>query len=365
MSEHTSGLDGVVVADTEMSLVDGLAGRLVIRGHAVEELAGEHGFEDVCHLLWTGSLPDAEQSERLRAQLGAARAAAFERIADAPVPPAGATTMETLMRLVARCGRAPAERGEVHVTGVVGVCAAATARLHAEKRPVSPDTDAFHAADYLRMATGTSAGPAAVHALDTYLATVIDHGMNASTFTARVVASTNSDLLACVVAALGALEGPLHGGAPGPVLDMLDAIEDGDAEAWVRSELAAGRRIMGIGHRVYRVRDPRMAVLESALDRLATVGATGDRIALARTVERVAVQVLEERHPGRSLRANVEFGTALLLEGVGIPRAMFTPTFAVARVAGWAAHVAEQRAVGRLIRPRARYVGPLPAGAAV
>jgi citrate synthase len=185
--------------------------------------------------------------------------------------------------------------------------------------------------------------------------------MNASTFTARVVASTGSDLVSSIVAAIGALKGPLHGGAPGPVLDMLDAIgEPPRAEAWLEGELAAGRRLMGMGHRIYRVRDPRAAVLERALERLETSGVRTSRLSLARAVERAAEGVLAKRHPDRALKANVEFYTAVLLDAVGLPRTLFSPTFAVGRAAGWCAHVAEQRAHGRLIRPASRYVGRMP-----
>jgi citrate synthase len=187
--------------------------------------------------------------------------------------------------------------------------------------------------------------------------------MNASTFAARVVTSTQSDPVSSVVAAVGALKGPLHGGAPGPVLDMLDRIGDpAQVRPWLEAELAAGRRIMGLGHRIYRVRDPRAFVLERALGALEREGATG-RLALARLVERTAEELLAARHPDRPLRANVEFYTALLLEAVGLDRAAFTVTFAVGRCAGWLAHIAEQRRTGRLIRPGSRYVGPLPAAA--
>jgi citrate synthase len=206
------------------------------------------------------------------------------------------------------------------------------------------------------MATGGGADAAA---LEAYLVTVAEHGMNASTFAARVVASTGSDLVSSIVAGLGALKGPLHGGAPGLVLDMLDAIGEPErAEAWLKGELEAGRRIMGMGHRIYRVRDPRAAVLEKAVEALERGGVAGSRLRLARATEKAAETALSARHAGRPLRANVEFYTAVVLEAVGLPREAFTATFAVGRVAGWCAHVAEQRRVGKLIRPSARYVGP-------
>ena len=191
---------------------------------------------------------------------------------------------------------------------------------------------------------------------------VADHGMNASTFTARIVASTDSDPVSAVVAALGAFKGPFHGGAPGPVLDMLDAVGSAmRAEAWIAAELDAGRRIMGMGHRVYRVRDPRARVFEAALERLRQSAALEhDRLPLARALEKAAEAALARRYPERHLAANVEFYTAVLLDAIGLPRELFSATFATSRVAGWLAHFDEQRATGRLIRPRSRYVGPLP-----
>jgi citrate synthase len=247
------------------------------------------------------------------------------------------------------------------VTGALAVFAAAWARRAGGRTPLAPDPARSHSADYLRMVTGEAPGDGAVAALDAYLVTVIDHGMNASTFAARVVASTGSDLVSSVVAALGALKGPLHGGAPGPVLDMLDAVGVPErARAWLAAELDAGRRIMGMGHRIYRVRDPRAAVLERAIEGLERSGAATARLKLARAVEAQANALLGERYPDRALRANVEFYTAVLLDAVGLPRTLFTPTFGVSRVAGWCAHVAEQRRTGRLIRPASRYVGATP-----
>jgi citrate synthase len=235
------------------------------------------------------------------------------------------------------------------------VFVAAWNRLRTGSQPIAPDPSLGHAADYLRMTTG-SADVVAARALEAYLVTVIDHGMNASTFTARVIASTGSDLISAVVGGVGALKGPLHGGAPGPVLDMLDAIgEPARAEAWLLGELAAGRRIMGMGHRIYRVRDPRAAVLETAVKPLAS-----PRLDLARAVETAAAKILRERKPDRPLAANVEFYTAVLLDAVGLPREQFAATFAVGRTAGWCAHVLEQRRVGRLVRPASKYVGPMP-----
>jgi citrate synthase len=249
----------------------------------------------------------------------------------------------------------------VMVTGASAVFAAAWSRQQSHQRPVQPDVSLSHAADYLRMITGEPSSPECVHGIDAYLCCVVDHGLNASTLAARVVASTGSDLVSAVVAGVGALKGPLHGGAPGPVLDMLDAIATPDrTRDWLSERIAAGERIMGMGHRVYRVRDPRAAALERVAGRIESAGVGGDRLSLARSVEREAEALLAERHPNRGLKANVEFYTAVLLEAVGVPRALFSPTFAASRVAGWCAHYEEQRRRGRLMRPLSNYIGPRP-----
>ncbi len=358
------GLDGVVVAETEISRVDGEGGSLVIRGHDLETLAGHISYEAICQLLWQGSPPQAG-ADRDRS-LGPARVRAFGRVAllgDALAAPDGMDALRSALSHLSSGEQAQAHSFEA-IAGAVAVFAAAWARRRAGRLPIPPDASLPHAADTLRMIEGRAPHPARAAALDTYLVTAAEHGMNASTFTARVVTSTGSDPISAVVAALGALKGPLHGGAPGPVLDMLDAIGSPDrAEAWLMRQLEAGRRIMGMGHRIYRVRDPRAAVLERAVESLERAGLGGERLERARAVERAARALLAERHPERRLEANVEFYTAVLLDAIGLPRELFTPTFAVARVAGWLAHVAEQRRSGRLIRPRQHYVGPLPSSA--
>jgi len=366
--EIRAGLDGVVVAETRLSLVDGERGRLVVRGHDVEALARARGFEEVAQLLWAGALPDATAAERLARELGEARVRAFARLGALREALAAPDGMEALRGALGSLHGAPGESAHalrVRLTASVSVFAAAWARLRAGAAPVAPNAELSHAADLLRCARDRPADAALVAGLDAYLITVAEHGMNASTFTARVVASTGSDATSAVVAALGALKGPLHGGAPGPVLDMLDAIgAPENAEAWLRAELDAGKRLMGLGHRVYRVRDPRAAVLERAVARLESTGGESRYLARARAVERVAVRVLAERYPTRNLQTNVEFYTAVLLDALGFARELFTPVFAVARVAGWLAHFDEERERGRLIRPDVRYVGALPAEAA-
>jgi citrate synthase len=235
---------------------------------------------------------------------------------------------------------------------------AAYRRLLDGEEPVAPDPALGHADNYLYMLTGEAPGAGAVRALETYLNTVADHGMNASTFAARVIVSTRSDVVSAVVGALGALKGPLHGGAPGPALDMVFEIGAPErAENYLREKLERGERLMGFGHRVYKVRDPRAEVLAQAAERLYETEGDAALYELARDVEKSAVDLLAEYKPGRNLQTNVEFYTALLLHGLGLPTGLFTPTFAVGRVAGWTAHCMEQRALDRLIRPQSEYAG--------
>ncbi len=253
------GLEGVVVAETRLSDVDGERGRLVVAGHDVERLAGTASFEETAALLW------GMDAGAARAGIAAGRASAFVRLGGLGDALDRADGMDSLRASVAHLEEADGFGAPAALTGAVATFAAAWARRRRGERPLAPDPALGHAADYLRMVTGRASPAAFAAGLDAYLVTVADHGMNASTFAARVVASTGSDLISAIVAAVGALKGPLHGGAPGPVLDMLDAIGAPErAAAWIEDELLSGRRIMGMGHRIYRVRDPRAAVLERA-----------------------------------------------------------------------------------------------------
>jgi citrate synthase len=242
----------------------------------------------------------------------------------------------------------------------------AVLRVAAGQSPVAPDAALSHAADMLRMTRGVPATDGEARALDAYLVTVCDHGLNASTFAARVVASTRAGLTSAVLAGISALKGPLHGGAPGPVIEMLDAIGTPDnAETWILGALARGDRLMGFGHRIYRVRDPRADALKAAIRQLAqTSGSVPGRLAFAEAVEQAALRILRQHKPDRPLETNVEFYTALLLEALGLPPASFTCVFAMGRTAGWIAHAREQLATGKLVRPQSVYVGPRTKAAA-
>jgi len=353
MGEVHEGLEGVVVTKTALSSVDGENGRLVVGGFDVEKLAAQHTFEQaVARLFELAGLPH----ERIEARIARGRERAHQLL---PRLEPALACEDPMVALRVAVDLFPQDLAEdaAHVVGALGYVTA----VHASRKPIAPSS-AGHALDLLRIMSRDAAHlEERARGLDAYLVTVMDHGMNASTFAARVVASTASDTLSSIAAALAALKGPLHGGAPGPVLDMLDAIgSPPNAQTWLEGEIAAKRRIMGMGHRVYRVRDPRAAVLESACTRLETAGITSTRLALARAVEKIARDVLKTRYPNRSLDTNVEFYTAVLLDTVGVPRTHFSALFATGRVAGWLSHVAEQRAKGRLIRPESLYVGPPP-----
>jgi citrate synthase len=365
------GLDGVVAVQTRLSHVDGQNGVLIIGGYELEELAGRVTFEETAHLLWTGRLPARAEAQAFSGEIAALRAipqSAMAVVCEAAkrgAPPIDALRMACSMLSLDLAGPGGISNAADLATAKALVArlptiVAAYARTVSGREPVAPRPDLSLAANFLYMVSGKEPDAIAARALDTYWVTVSDHGMNASTFTARVIASTRSDMVSAVTGAIGALKGPLHGGAPGPVLDMLTAIGSADqAEGWVRRELAAGRRIMGFGHRVYKVRDPRAEVLgRVALEMAGAVLHDRKLFDLAREVEAVVLRVLDEQKPGRNLKTNVEFYTALVLQSLGLAPAMFVALFACGRCAGWCAHVIEQHAEDHLIRPQSAYVGP-------
>ena len=354
-----AGLEDVVAAETRLSGVDGEAGELTIAGFPVEELAGRASFEETVYLLWHDALPGPDQLAEFREELagrrtlGRATGDLLRAVAAEKVP-----VMDALRMASGTVSPGPDEEEALSLVARLPTIVAAYSRMLEGEEPVDPDPELGHAANYLYMLTGEVPGEELTRVLETYLNTVSDHGMNASTFVARVIVSTRSDFVSAVVGAIGALKGPLHGGAPGPALDVVFEIGDASrAEAYLREKLGRGERLMGFGHRIYRVRDPRADVLAAAAERLYTTDGDRELYELALEVERTALRLLAEHKPGRNLQTNVEFCTALLLHGLGLPTQLFTPTFAVGRVAGWTGHCFEQRALDRLIRPQSVYVG--------
>jgi citrate synthase len=363
-SEFRPGLEGVVAAETKLSHVDGLKGELIIAGYEVEEIAPQATFEEASYLLWHGVRANKTQLAQFTQELASLRALPaatidlLQSVANEKKP-----TMDAL-RIAAGTldldlDAADQELVTKALLARMPTVVAAYWRLRNGESPVSPRSDLGHAANYLYMLTGKAADAAAVRGMETYLNTIIDHGLNASTFAARVIIATQSDMTSALVGAIGALKGPLHGGAPGPALEMVFEIGKPEAaEPYLRAKLERGERLMGFGHRVYKVRDPRAEVLGKAADAMFAEGERRQLYELAKFVEKKSLALLQEYKPGRNLQTNVEFYTALLLHGLGLDVELFTPTFAIGRSAGWIAHCREQLATGRIIRPQSVYIGP-------
>ncbi|MER6496673.1 citrate synthase/methylcitrate synthase [Streptomyces griseorubiginosus] len=362
------GLAGVVVTDTEVGDVRGREGFYRYRQYSAVELAQTRSFEDVWHLLVHGELPDAVRGAAFRAETAALRRLPDEVRAALPAVAAASGVSGPLAGMRSALSLLGAAKGfrpvydidpegrrqdTLVAAAAVPTLLTALYRLGAGLEPVEPREDLSYAANYLYMLTGSEPEQARARAIEQYLISTIDHGFNASTFTARVVASTGADVAACLVGAVGALSGPLHGGAPSRALDTLDAIGTPDRiDPWIRERVLAGDRIMGFGHAIYRTEDPRSRMLREVAQRFG-----GPRVDFAVEVERRVETILAELKPGRELHTNVEFYAGVVMELCGLPREMFTPTFAAGRVVGWSANILEQAADSKIIRPVARYVG--------
>lgn len=365
------GLAGVVAAETSLGDVRGLEGFYHYRQYSAVELATRKPFEDVWQLMIKSSLPTAAEREAFAALVRPARRLPDAVAAQLPMIAklaAGSDLLGALRAALALAAASygfrplydqqPEERQQAAITvgAITPVLLTALYRLQHDQQPIEPRDDLDHAANYHWMLTGAEPDDRQWHAINAYLVSTIDHGFNASTFTARVIASTGADLGACVLGALGSLSGPLHGGAPSRALDTLDAIGTPDRiDPWVREAVTSGQRIMGFGHPIYRTEDPRSAMLKQIAQ-----GFGGPLVDFAIATEEQILRVLDELKPGRALRTNVEFYAGVVMELCGIPREMFTPTFATARVIGWTAHILEQAANSKIIRPSSRYVGPPP-----
>ncbi len=357
------GLENITVAETELSYIDGQAGRLIYRGYNAVDLALNKSFSDVWHLLHYGDFP---KDGSFAKKIAGLRESPLDKQTLRDLASSGGTFMSTLQAAIAACGAAwglepwlerdpdDVQEEALRLGAVIPTLVAALWRLKHGDEPVGPDASLDEAANYLYMMNGNKPTDDQVLAANQYLILLAEHGMNASTFTARVCSSTGADVGSAVTAGAGALSGPLHGGAPALVLDMLDEIATPDrAEKWVKDAVQNGRRIMGFGHRVYKAEDPRAACFRDTATELRS-----ERTALAKVVEAVVLEELRASKPGRALYTNVEFWSAVVLEHAGVPRALCTPTFCCSRTIGWTAHILEQVRDNRLIRPDADYVGP-------
>jgi citrate synthase len=347
------GLEGVVVAETILSHAEPERGMLWVRGHPISELVAQYGYEGTVALLWEGFAGRDLTRSGMTKELGAARQEVFGHIIKW-LPGVAGRPLDVAIRMGLAAipdGVSPAE-----IIATLAVLVPAILRATAGKAPLPPDPHLPVAADVLRMLHGVAPDEAKAKALDAYLAAMAESGLGPATFTARTVASTRASLVSAVLAAWCSFTGPLHGGAPGPTLDVLDAAAAaGDLDAWIEQKLKAGERIAGFGHRVFRGNDPRAVALRAAIERM---GASASRLQLAARLEQRLAAVIDRLKPGRRLPANVEIMAAILLDAVGIPREAFTAVFAIARSAGWIAHALEQQQTGRMIRPASRYVGP-------
>lgn len=363
------GLKGVVVAETQLGDVRGSEGFYHYRQYAAPELAARRSFEDVWHLLIDGELPSRADAAAFHQEIAPLRHLPAAVLAVLPAIAASVPTpvaaLRTAISLLAGNEDLPASldvdratlRAEaLRLSAAVPTLIAALHRLRLGLEPVAPRDDLGYAANYLYMVSGDEPAPQVARAIEQYMILGIDHGFNASTFVARAVISTGADLGAAVVAALGSLSGPLHGGAPSRSLDTLDAIGDpSNTEAWVRDAVANGNRIMGFGHPVYRTADPRSVMLRGVAQDLG-----GELVDFAVQVEAEIERTLAELKPDRALHTNIEWYAAVTMDRCGFPRDLFTPTFAAARVIGWCAHALEQHADNRIIRPSSKYIGPPP-----
>lgn len=362
------GLEGIVVGETVLSNVEGEIGRLTYRGYDIHDLAEHATFEEVAHLLLFGELPAAAELADFSARLIARRSIPPALIAMLHEIPRDAWPMDVLRTGTSAIAHfiphRPDGSHETNVDSAIDLIAkfptlvTAWDRLRRGLAPVDPDPALSHAANFLWMKDSRAPIAEAEKAFDTYLILLADHSYNASTFSARVTASTGADIYSAVTSAVATLAGDLHGGAPSKVMTMIEAVGSPEkAEAHVRALLDAGQKIMGMGHREYKIRDPRAAQLERMAKSLTEKSGESSYF-VARAIEDASNKVLQERKPGNRIYANVEFYTAPTLSSLGIPSDEFTCAFACGRIAGWTAHVLEQNAHNRLIRPQATYVGP-------
>ena len=362
MADFSPGLEGVVAAETAVSEVDGANGRLIYRGgYLIEDLVPVVSFEEVGYLLWNGELPNEKELEALRQEMAAARSLSKTARGTLTAMTPDTDPMDTLRTVVSAQGAAPSLtkptlKEGVALTAIVPTIVGAIQRRRQGKDIVEPRKDLSHAANLLWMMTGEEPSAEKVQWVDSYLVLLADHGLNASTFAARVVASTGSDLTSCVVGAIATLKGPAHGGATLAARTMLDKIGSADnAEKWLTEAHARHERFSGFGHRVYRTYDPRAKILrEMAKTANPALHKTAEK------TEEVALRILHEAHPDRPNATNVDFWASVVLTGAGIPKELFTTIFAASRVAGWTAHVLESMSDLRLIRPASRWIGPQP-----
>ncbi|MDA0243267.1 MAG: hypothetical protein OT477_07610 [Chloroflexi bacterium] len=362
----SKGLEGIVVADTSRSSVDGVNGVLIYHGYDILDLGENCSFEEVAYLLWYSKIPNGEELAAFHAELASQRELSAEMLAVMKGLPKGGHPVAVLRTIVSALSLEDADaenitipevqKKAIHLTAVIPTIIAAWQNIRNGREPIAPRTDLGHAANFVYMLTGEDPNPETVQAIDKYLILLADHGFNASTFSARVTTGTLADLYSAVTSAIGTLKGPSHGGATQAAMEQFLQAQKEGAEPWFNRVLGEGKRVMGIGHRVYKVEDPRAKILRPLAQKMAAQTSEGYWFELAYDIEKLARN--HEYFIERNLFPNVDYYGAPVLYMIGIPMDTFTSLFVMSRVVGWTAHVIEQLADNRLIRPRGNYVGP-------
>ncbi|MFJ7669667.1 citrate/2-methylcitrate synthase [Lysinibacillus sp. NPDC097195] len=361
--EYSKGLEGIVAAETAIGLVDGENGHLVYRGHWAKDLAINNSFEEVAYLIWNGKLPNEIELINFKLKMKEFRQIPTFLKEILELLPKDMDVMSVLRTAVSSLGDSkfswpPTIEQAMQLTSILPSVIAYKYRLDQGEKFIEPNLNLDHVANFMYMLDGKEPSPAFAKALNAYFVLTIEHGMNASTFSSRVVASTESEIISSVCAAIGAMKGPLHGGAPSEVIKMLDEVGTIDnIEPWIRNKIESGGKLMGFGHRIYKTQDPRAEALKIVSQEL-----TGESnwFDLAVEMEKIAIDLLEEYKPGRRLYTNVEFFAAAVLKGISLPMELFTPTFTASRIVGWTAHVLEQSKDNRIFRPQSIYIGEPP-----
>jgi citrate synthase len=360
---YAKGLEGIVAAETKVGHVDGEKGQLVYRGHWAKDLAIHYTFEEVAHLIWHDSLPNDQELAGLKERMKQDRSLPPHILAIMEQLPANTETMSVLRTCLSALGDAsytwpPTIDQAVRLTAITPTIIAYWFRRQSGLSYIEPHEGLDHVANYMYMITGEVPSMNSVKALSAYFVLTIEHGMNASTFSSRVVSSTESDMVSAVCASIGAMKGPLHGGAPSGVIEMLEEIGAKDnIEPWVRAKLEAGQKIMGFGHRVYKTHDPRAEALKVVSEQIA---GSDNWFDLILQIEKTTLELLNEYKPGREIYTNVEYFAAAVMKSIDLPADLFTPTFTASRMVGWTAHVLEQSADNRIYRPQSHYTGLIP-----
>lgn len=359
---YQPGLKGIVAAQTAISHIDGEKGLLIYRGHDVRTLTGRCSFEEAAYLLWYGRMPSTEESNHLGEELKTKRTLSEPMLDVLTHLPENMDPMSVLRTVLSAEGGSeygwkPTLDQAVRITALIPTIIAYRERHLKGAAFIEPHDELGHVSNYLYMLTGMEPERAVSQALETYMILTMEHGMNASTFSARVTASTESDLISSVISAIGTMKGPLHGGAPTGVIALLEEIvTEENAESVIRKKISQGEKLMGFGHRIYKTRDPRATALK---EKLLEFHGENEELDLAIAIEDIAVKLLEELKPGRGLYTNVEYYAASIMRAIHLPDHLFTPTFTAARAVGWTAHVLEQSENNTIFRPQSDYIGSL------